>query len=375
MSAHYLSRVFEPESVAVVGASEKESSVAGQVVRNLQHAGFKGEIYPVNPKHDEVLGLTCYHSLADIGHPIDLVMIAVPAPAVPAIMRQCADVGVHGVVVMSAGFGEAGPRGRALQDEIVDIARNNNIHMIGPNCLGIIRPRVGLNATFSKSPASVGRIALVAQSGAIGTALLDWADGQGFGFSALASLGGTADIGFGELLDYLASDPYTKSILLYVEGISDARSFLSGLRVAARMKPVIVVKSGRNDAGTKAASSHTGAMIGADDVFDAAIGRAGAVRVNTVNQLFSAARLLASGARVGGNRLGIVTNGGGPGVMAADRAADIDVQLGDLSQATKDKLDQVLPAHWSHGNPVDVLGDADASRYGAAVQACLEDKG
>ncbi|MGB0721336.1 MAG: GNAT family N-acetyltransferase [Gammaproteobacteria bacterium] len=375
MSRHYLTRVFEPESIAIIGASERENSVAGQVLLNLLDAGYAGDIYPINPKHETVLGHRCYRGIGDIGHPVDLVMVAVPAPAVPSIMRQCADVGVIGVVVMSAGFGEAGPRGRALQDEIVEIARRNNIRMIGPNCLGIIRPRVGLNATFSKSPAATGQIALVAQSGAIGTALLDWADSQGFGFSALASLGGTADIGFGELLDYLASDPYTKSILLYVEGISDARSFLSGLRIAARMKPVIVVKSGRNDAGRRAANSHTGALVGSDDVFDAAIRRAGAVRVKTVNQLFSAARLLASGARVNGNRLCVITNGGGPGVMAADRAFDIGVPLAELSNETMEKLSAELPEHWSHSNPVDVLGDAEPERYGNALKICLSDKG
>ena len=278
------------------------------------------------------------------------------------------------MVVISAGFGEVGERGQALQNEIVDFARTYNIPLIGPNCLGIIRPRVGLNASFGKSSAQSGQVALVAQSGAFCTALLDWADAKGFGFSAVASLGATADVGFGEVLDYLAVDPETRSILLYIEGISDARSFISGLRVAARLKPVIVVKSGRSDSGTRAAVSHTGALIGSDEVFDAAIRRAGAVRVTTVNQLFSAAQTLASGTRVFGSRLAILTNGGGPGVMAADRAADLQVPLAELEQETVTKLSEVLPSHWSHSDPVDILGDADSERYGSATEIVLADK-
>ncbi|MGD1984152.1 MAG: bifunctional acetate--CoA ligase family protein/GNAT family N-acetyltransferase, partial [Chromatiaceae bacterium] len=270
-------------------------------------------------------------------------------------------------------FGEVGKRGLALQSEIVDTARTNDIPLVGPNCLGITRPRVGLNATFAKSGAKAGHVALVAQSGAFCTALLDWADSRGFGFSAVASLGATADVGFGDVLDYLAVDPETRSILLYVEGISDARSFMSGLRVAARLKPVIVVKSGRNESGTRAAVSHTGALVGGDDVFDAAIQRAGAVRVLTVSQLFAAAQTLASGTRVEGPRLAIVTNGGGPGVMAADRASDLEVPLAELSPETIDRLSGVLPTHWSHSDPVDILGDADSARYRSATEIVLDD--
>ena len=375
MKKHYLNKIFEPQSVAVVGASERESSVGAQVLRNIRTSGFTGEIYPVNPKHEAIQGLKAYGSISDIDHPIELVVIAVPAAAIPAVMHECGEHGVGAVLVLSAGFAEVGKQGLALQNEIVDIARTHNIPLVGPNCLGIIRPRVGLNATFAKSGVECGQVALVAQSGAFCTALLDWASSNGFGFSAVASLGATADIGFGDVLDYLAVDPETKSILLYVEGISDARSFMSGLRVAARLKPVIVVKSGRNESGSRAAVSHTGALIGSDDVFDAAVQRAGAVRVTTVNQLFAAAQTLASGTRVEGPRLAILTNGGGPGVMAADRASDLEVPLAELSAKTIERLSEVLPQHWSHSDPVDILGDADSGRYQRATELVLADPG
>lgn len=375
MRKHYLNKVFEPQSVAVVGASDTESSVGGQVLRNIVQGEFQGQVFPVNPNHDTVQGLRSYASVRDIDHPVDLVVITIPAKSIPEVIRQCGEHDVGAIIVISAGFGEVGERGQALQNEIVDIARTYNIPLVGPNCLGVIRPRVGLNASFGRSSAQGGQVALVAQSGAFCTALLDWADSKGFGFSTVASLGATADVGFGQVLDYLAVDPQTRSILLYIEGISDARSFISGLRVAARLKPVIVVKSGRSESGTRAAVSHTGALIGSDEVFDAAIRRAGAVRVTTVNQLFSAAQTLASGIRVFGSRLAILTNGGGPGVMAADRAADLNVPLAELAQETIDKLSTVLPGHWSHSDPVDILGDADSERYGAATGIVLADKG
>jgi len=373
MRKHYLNRVFEPRSVAVVGASEREGAVGTQLLRNMLDSEYTGEIYPVNADRETVQGLRAYPSVTDVDHPIDLVVIAIPARSIPAVMRQCVEREVGAVVIISAGFGEVGAQGLALQDEIVDIARTGNVPLVGPNCLGIIRPEVGLNASFAKSRVLRGQVALVAQSGALCTALLDWGASNGFGFSAVASLGATADVGFGEVLDYLAVDPHTRSILLYIEGVSDARSFLSGLRVAARLKPVIVVKSGRSEIGSRAAVSHTGALIGGDEVFDAAIERAGAVRVATVSQLFAAARTLASDIRVVGGRLAILTNGGGPGVMAADRAADLGVPLARLADATVTRLGEVLPAHWSQGNPVDILGDATSERYRAATEVLLGD--
>jgi acetyltransferase len=374
MRKHTLHRLFEPQSVALVGASEKAGSVGRQVLQNLVGGNFQGDIYPVNPNYDSLMGLSCYPSLRDIDHSIDLVVLAIPAGEIPEVMRQCGEQQVGAVVIISAGFGEIGAIGRALQNELVDLARTFHIPLVGPNCLGIMRPRVGLNATFAKSGAAEGQVALVAQSGAFCTALLDWADARGFGFSAVASLGETADVGFGEVLDYLAVDPSTRSILLYVESISDARTFLSGLRVAARLKPVVIVKAGRNRAGTDAAATHTGGHFGSDAVFDAALQRAGAVRVTTVNQLFAAAHTLASNTRVKGGRLAVITNGGGPGVMAADHAADLDVPMAQLGGETVKSLEDILPPHWSHCDPIDILGDADSERYEQTVRLVLEDK-
>jgi acetyltransferase len=373
MKDHYLKSLFEPESVAIIGATEREHAVANQVLLNMLEAGFKGKIYPVNPKHETVLDLPCFKSISAIDHPIDLAVIAIPAKNIPSVIKECANYQVRAVVVLSAGFAETGKAGKSLQNSIVDTAQTYNIPLMGPNCLGVLRPRVGLNATFAKSGARKGHVALVAQSGAFCTALLDWADAEGFGFSTVVSLGATADVGFGDVLDYLAGDSETHSILLYVEGVSNARSFVSGLRVAARLKPVIVVKSGRNETGSRAAVSHTAALIGNDHVFDAAIRRAGAVRVNSVTQLFAAMQTLSTGIRVEGPRLGIITNGGGPGVMAADRAADLPLPLAELSDSSIKQLNKLLPAHWSHGIPVDILGDADAARYEAATKILLAD--
>ena len=373
MKKHYLKKVFEPQSIAVVGASEDPDAVGTRVLQNIRDGGFNGDIYPVNPEYASIQGLHAYASISDIDHPIDLVVIAIPAAGVPAVITECGEHRVGAVIVLSAGFGEVGRRGQALQNQIVDTARTYDIPLVGPNCLGVIRPRVGMNATSARSGARAGHVALVAQSGAFCTALLDWADSRGYGFSAVASLGATADVGFGDVLDYLAVDPETRSILIYVEGISNARSFMSGLRVAARLKPVIVVKSGRSESGSRAAVSHTGGKVGGDHVFDAAVQRAGAVRVMTVSQLFAAAQTLASGTRVEGPRLAIVTNGGGPGVMAADRAYDLQVPLAELSPETISKLSEVLPQHWSHSDPVDILGDADAARYRAATEIVLAD--
>jgi acetyltransferase len=373
MRKHLLHKVFEPQSVAIVGASERPQSVGTQLLDNIIDSGFKGDIYPVNPGYQSLRGLQCYASISAIDHPIDLVVIVIPAKSIPGVLYECGEAGIGAAIIVSAGFAEVGSRGRSLQDAIVDIARTYRIALIGPNCLGIVRPSVGLNASFAKNRVAPGHVALVAQSGAFCTAMMDGGESNGFGFSAVASLGATADVGFGEVLDYLALDAQTKSILLYIEGVADARTFISGLRAAARIKPVIVIKSGRSEIGDRAVVSHTGATVGRDEVFDAAIRRAGAVRVTTTSQLIAAAQTLASGTRVGGSRLAILTNGGGPGVMAADRAADLQVPLAELSRATVDKLSAVLPEQWSHAVPVDILGDASSERYGAAAQILLAD--
>lgn len=373
MGAHVLEQLFNPRGVALFGASEREGSVGAMVLANLIKAGFKGAIVPVNPKHKKVQGLHCHPDLSRVEHEVDLAVIATPAPTVPNILRQCGEAGLKGAVILSAGFGEAGVEGQRLQRECVEVALRYRMRLIGPNCLGIMRPAIGLNATFSHNQALPGQLALVSQSGALVTAVLDWAQARGIGFSAIASTGDAADVDFGDVLDYLALDPQTRGILLYVEGVRHARRFLSGLRAAARMKPVIVLKSARHAEGAHAAATHTGAMIGGDDVFDAALERAGVVRVERITQWFSAAQTLAQGLSLRGENLLILTNGGGPGVMATDRAADLALPLAQLGTKTVETLDAVLPAHWSKGNPVDILGDATPERYGEAVRLCLAD--
>jgi len=381
MSQHYLSRLFEPSSIAVFGASERPHAVGTTLFANLLSAGFKGELYPINPKHEQVQGARCYSTIQAASQAamektakgVELAVVATPAPSVPEIIRQCGEAGVQNAVVLSAGFAEAGPAGKRLEHQMVEYARHYGMRVIGPNCLGIMRPTLGLNATFSKNHGLPGDMALVSQSGALITAVLDWAEGRGIGFSSVVSMGEASDLDFGEVLDYLALDPNTHSILMYVEGVRNARRFLSGLRAAARMKPVVVIKSGRHAEGAKAAQSHTAALIGGDNVFDAALERAGVVRALRIEQLFSAAQLLATGNRVHGNRLAIVTNGGGPGVMATDRAIDRKISIADLSAGTIEALNAFLPAHWSHGNPVDVLGDAQGDRYQKTVEVVLKD--
>ncbi|MFO7594622.1 MAG: bifunctional acetate--CoA ligase family protein/GNAT family N-acetyltransferase [Pseudomonadota bacterium] len=373
MGPHYLDRLFSPRSIAVFGAGNRTDSVGKLVYENLQNGGFQGELYPINPKYEELNGDRCYPDIQSITAPVDLAVIATPAATVPEIIHACGEHGVRAAIILSAGFGEGDGKGAVLERKMLDAARQYRIHLLGPNCLGLIRPKVGMNATFSKNAALPGKMALVSQSGALCTAILDWAETRGIGFSTIVSLGDAADVGFGDLLDYLAQDNETKSILLYIEGIRNARRFMSGLRVAARMKPVVVIKAGRHSSGSKAAMTHTGALIGDDDVFDAALQRAGVVRADSISQLFAAAQLLSASHRVSGNRLAIITNGGGPGVMATDRAADLTLALSELSDKTMDTLKKHLPAHWSHGNPIDILGDANAERYAMAVEACLGD--
>ncbi|MBU1777358.1 MAG: bifunctional acetate--CoA ligase family protein/GNAT family N-acetyltransferase [Gammaproteobacteria bacterium] len=374
MGKHYLNPLFAPKSVAVFGASDRIDSVGQIVFHNMLQGGFKGGLYPINSKNAEVQGQRAYASIAAVGQPVELVVIATPPQTVPGIIEECGVHGVKAAVIITAGFGEVGPEGAALERQLLENARRYNIRLIGPNCLGVMRPSIGLNATFNKGSADVGNIALVSQSGALCTAILDWATRNDVGFSSVVSMGSSTDVDFGEILDYLVSDPATHSILMYIEGIRDARRFMSALRAAARIKPVILVKVGRHPAGSKAAMSHTASLVGADDVFDAAVSRVGVVRVQTVTQLFTAARALSFGFRPTGNRLAIVTNGGGPGVMAADRASDLGVSVATLADSTITYLDQHLPPNWSRGNPVDIIGDAQADRYEHAVKACLDDE-
>ena len=349
MKSNPLAPMLDPASIAVFGASASGKSVGSQVYANLLSGGFTGPVVPINPKYDKIADKICHATLGEVGAHIDLAVIATPAHTIPDIIRDCAKSGTRHAIVLSAGFGEAGDAGKRLEAELLETARRHGIRLLGPNCVGLVRPTIGMNATFLKSATPKGRIALISQSGALCSAISDWAGPNHLGFSALVSLGNSADVGFGDVLQYLASDPDTDAILLYVEGIRQARSFVSALRGAARIKPVIVLKSGRHVQSSRAATTHTGALIGSDAVFDAALGRAGAVRVDTFGQLFAAAEILSAHRRAGGNRLGVITNGGGAGVLAADRAGDFNIDLSQPSETTLKTLDKVLSPNWSRG--------------------------
>lgn len=373
MDANPLARMMNPRSIAVFGASESGKSVGSLVFANLRSDGFEGEIYPINPKHKKVGGLNCYPSILEVGEEVDLAVIATPAHTVPGIIRDLGEVGTRNAIVLSAGFGEGGGDGSDYEKELIAAARRAGVRFMGPNCVGLVRPWHNMNATFLRAGTPRGRIALISQSGALNSAISDWAGPHHLGFSALVSLGNSTNIDFGDVMQFLATDPHTDAILLYVEGIKHAPSFLSAMRATTRLKPVIVLKSGRHASSSKAAATHTGALMGADTVFDAALERTGAVRALSFGQLFAAAEILSSNRRASGNRLAIVTNGGGAGVLAADRAGDTRVDLATLSPKTIATLDKALPPYWSHGNPVDVLGDAGAKEYGAAIKAVYDD--
>jgi len=366
--------LFVPTAVAIFGASDSPTSVGGVVFRNLLEGGFKGPCYPINPKYEKVSGKKSYASLEDIEKAVDLALIATPAEAIPGILEQCGAKGVRMAVIYSAGLAEADEAGAHLQNKIIETARRHRIRVLGPNTMGMLRPQNRLNATSGVSTKPIsGNVALVSQSGAVCSAMLDWSVPRHIGFSSMVSLGAAADVDFGDVLDFLALDAHTQCILLYVEGIRDARRFMSGLRAAARLKPVIVVKTGRMAAGSRAAKSHTGAWVGSADVFSAVMERAGVVQVDALHQLFAAAHVFGANKRLAGDRIAIVTNGGGPGVLAADRSAELGLNLAQLAEETNAKLGEVLPSCWSHDNPVDILGDASAERYGAAVELCLAD--
>ncbi|RTL48668.1 MAG: GNAT family N-acetyltransferase [Rhodocyclaceae bacterium] len=370
---HYLTSLFEPKSVAIIGASERPDSIGATLVRNMLDGDYKGQVFAVNPRHETLYGRPCYASIADIPQKVDVAAICTRAVHVPDVVEACGKAGVKAVVVISGGFAEAGAEGMMLERRTLEIARRYKVRLLGPNCLGIMRPSNGLNLTFAKGGAMPGTIGLVSQSGALCTAILDWALPNRVGFSAVMSLGTESDVDFGEALDYLVSDSRTEHIFLYIEGIRNSRRFMSALRAAARVKPVLLIKVGKNPAGGRAAFSHTGAMAGNDDVFDAAVRRAGVVRLHTVDQMYAAASALFLHFHPHGNRLAIITNGGGPGAMAADHATDIGIPLAELTEATLDKLDAVLPRNWSQDNPVDIIGDAGPDRYAAALTACLDD--
>jgi acetyltransferase len=368
-----LDPLFRPRSVAVVGASATPGSVGSILMRNLIENPFGGVIFPVNPKRRAVHGVLCYPDLAAVPEVPDLAVIATPASTVPGVLTECVARGVRTAIVISAGFSELGAEGRAPERQIREIVRGK-MRVIGPNCLGVIHPPSRLNASFAASMARPGTIALLSQSGAICTSILDWAEETHVGFSSFVSVGAMVDVDFADLIDYFGEDPNTKSIILYMESIGDVRKFLSAARAVARTKPVIVVKSGRTAAAARAAASHTGAMAGSDAVFDAAFRRAGVLRVNTVRDLFSMSEILAMQPQPAGPNLVVITNAGGPGVMAVDALIAEGGQLAPLTPASIDALDRVLPPFWSHANPIDVLGDATPERYRQAVAIAAKDE-
>ena len=374
MGPSTLERMFNPKSIAVFGASDTKKSVGSMLYANLLKGDFKGAIYAINPKHDKVQGQKCYRSITKISASIDLAVVAAPASSVAQIIKECGEAGIYNVIVLSAGFGEGDGAGKAQLAAVKKAARRHGVRFMGPNCVGLVRPWIGMNATFLKSATPAGRLAVISQSGALCSAISDWAEPHHLGFSAIVSLGNSADIDFGDVLHFLSNDPKTDAILLYVEGVREARSFISELRAAAQIKPVIVLKAGRHTQSSKAAHTHTGALIGSEAVFDAALERAGAVRVQTFGQLFAAAEILSTHRRSRGKHLGIITNGGGAGVLAADRAGDLQLDLPTPTEETLQALDEILPAYWSKGNPVDILGDANAEVFGTTTSAYLKDK-
>ncbi len=368
-----LGAIFAPKSVAVIGASEKADSVGRTLLWNLISNPFGGTIFPVNPKRHSILGIKAYPTIFDVPELVDLAVIATPAPTVPNIINQCVDAGVKGAIILSAGFKEAGAEGVALEQQILEQAHRGKMRIIGPNCLGVMSPRTGLNATFASTMARPGNVGFISQSGALCTAILDWSFRENVGFSAFVSLGSMLDVGWGDLIYYLGDDPQTKSIVIYMESIGNARSFLSAAREVALTKPIIVIKAGRTAAAAKAAASHTGALTGSDEVLDAAFRRCGVLRVNSISDLFDMAEVLAKQPRPKGPRLTIVTNAGGPGVLATDALIAAGGEVAPISEETTAALNQILPTHWSHGNPIDILGDADPQRYTKALEIAAKD--
>jgi acetyltransferase len=366
---------FKPTSVAVIGATETTGHVGRAILWNLISSPFGGIVYPVNLKRKAVLGIRAFPSVQAIPDPVDLAVIITPAALVPNVIKECGEKGVRGAVIISAGFRETGPAGLELENQVLLAARRTNMRLIGPNCLGVMCPTTGLNATFAPSIAHKGSVALLSQSGAICTALLDWSLSAHVGFSALLSLGSMVDVGWGTLIDYLGNDPNTRSIVIYMESIGDVQSFLSAAREVALDKPILVLKAGRSEAAAKAAASHTGALAGSDAVLEAAFRRVGVLRIDDIGDIFQMTEVLSRQPRPAGPRLAIVTNAGGPGIIAADALIDLGEELATLTPETVDELNKVLPPHWSHANPIDVIGDAGADRYESAVRLAGKDAG
>jgi acetyltransferase len=373
MSTDNLEAIFRPSCVALIGASAQRGTVGALAAINLQRGGFRGQIMFVNPHLESLDGRTVYPDVRSLPERPDLAIIATPPDSVPALITELGARGTKAAIIITAGFGEFGQRGKALQQATLEAAQPHGLRLVGPNCVGVIVPQSGLNAGFSHLFPPEGDLAFVSQSGAMVTAVLDWAAPQEIGFSHVVSLGDMADVDFGDMLDYLAADQKTRGILLYIEGIRQARKFMSAARAAVRSKPVLVVKVGRHAESARAAASHTGALAGSDAVYDAAFRRAGMLRVLSTDQLFDAVETLARTGPQQGDRLAILTNGGGPGVLATDALMDLGGRLAALSPETVARLDALLPKTWSRANPVDIIGDAPGGRYTAALDALLDD--
>ncbi len=370
MSIHQLKPLFRPASIALAGASAREGSLGRAVMENMRRAGFSGSIHLINPRHDEIDGTPCFASVADLPQTPDLIVVVAPCPAVAQLVEDAAARGIKAAIVITA---DPSHGAGSLAEKLSEIAKRTGIRVVGPNCLGVISPAGGLDASFSAFPARGGDLAVISQSGAIAAALTAFAAGRGIGFSGLVSVGDMADVDFAALLDWFALDGSTRAILLYVESITDAKTFMSAARAAARVKPVIVIKAGRNPRAAKAAATHTGALAGSDAVYDAAFRRAGLLRVRDINELFEAAEALGRMRPFPGDRLAILTNGGGVGVLAVDDLIDLGGKLADLSAPTREALEAVLPSTWSRANPVDIVGDADPARFSAALAPLLAD--
>src|SRR5919199_672341 len=368
-----LDAIFRPETVAVIGATDRPGSVGRTIMWNLISKPFGGTVFPVNERRQNVLGIKAYPRISEVPARVDLAVVVAPASAVPGIVRECVEAGVEGAIIISAGFRETGPEGAELERRVLEEARRGRMRNLGPNCLGVMKPPTGLNATFAGAIARPGNVALLSQSGALLTAILDQSFMDNVGFSALASVGSMMDVGWGDLIYYLGDDPQTGSIVIYMESVGDARSFLSAAREVALTKPIIVIKAGRTEAAGKAAASHTGSLTGSDEVVDAAFSRSGVLRVDEISELFEMAEVLGKQPRPGGPRLTTLTNAGGPAVLATDALIAGGGELAEISEETMNSLNESLPAPWSHGNPVDVLGDADPERYAKTLETAAGD--
>ena len=368
-----LNALFNPKTIALVGATDTSDSVGRSIMENLTGSGDR-EIFPVNPNKDVLFGRQCFPRISSVNQEVDLAVIATPAPTVPSVVEECGEAGVAGIIIISAGFKETGEAGKELENQITEIRKKYGMRIIGPNCIGVVRPNVNLNTSFLKSNPDAGNVAFISQSGALGSAILDWAVRAHIGFSMFTSLGSMIDVDFADLIDYLGEDYKTRSIMLYMEGVGNAKRFMSSARGFARTKPIVIVKPGKFSESAKAALSHTGSMAGNDQVYDAAFKRVGVIRVSEFSDLFNAAAVLDSKYLPRGGRLAIVTNAGGFGVMATDTLIALGGTLAELSDDTKEKLNALLPPYWSKGNPIDVLGDADRECYAGAIKACLDDR-